>query len=68
MEHHAGELEGHLSRLQKQPKNRSLDLLSAPNKQDAGHKNPLSALKPFPALTLKEGPGANQSVEHLNSI
>jgi hypothetical protein len=31
-------------------------------------QNPLFVLKPFSALTLKEGPGANQSVKHLNSI
>jgi len=42
MEHLTGELGRHLTALQKQPKNRSLDLLSAPNKQDGNHKTPCS--------------------------
>src|SRR5712691_7763921 len=68
MEHLTGEFEPHATQLQKHRKNRSLDLLSAPNKEDANHKNPLFVLKPFSALTLREGLGADQSVKHLNSI
>src|SRR2546426_11745435 len=42
MEHQTGEFEPHARQLQNQLKNRSLDLLSAPNQPDVHHKIPRS--------------------------
>jgi hypothetical protein len=56
-----------LTRLQKQPKNRSTHLLFAANQPDPP-QNPTFALEAFSAPTLRGGGGANQSVGHLNSM
>ena len=68
MEHHAGEFGASSYRATKAT--RESITRSALRTEQTGHspQSPLSVLKPFSALTLKEGPGANQSVEHLNSI